>query len=332
MVELFEMNYYADEQHLPVLKDEIDRVITRNLAVIRKGWENGYHIQFLGMMTQEQAAELYQELEQVQKLHPSPVYDADEFREKYGRVEKASNKKDCLKQIYQNEIRINRRNDLFIFENDAQLELYLDLHHIFDLFFKDRYFSQNRIMDIILFIYPFVNFLPEKVLNPAANLISNGYISHLSHYIGLLNSLSSTDQIKIKKRFKEKYLRDVEHFHLERGAKQPDSAFLNHLINMYHRISNQVDDEKLNFFSPRQFDRDIEPQMHRYSDRHVQVFGSEENLKMVLKDKVLCTNKWVLNVLYEKLVLMNVKPIDKFYMNYFLSCLKFNDPILEVAE
>lgn len=329
---LYEIRYYAHEDHFPSIKNTLVALLMDEEQItIKQSWENGYHLCLFGFMEVEQAQRIYEQLCIIQRHNPSPVYDVEEFQHKYAKVALVSNQQQFLDPIYQNQVVLLDQSKDHIFENHEQLQLYLRIHHILDKYLMHRYFQKNAIMELIPMLKPFIDYLPDKILNKMGPLVSNGYISHVSHYVGLLNSLNEADRAKVKAKFEGRFQQDLP-VYLETYDKMPiHEALLEELISVHELVSRYVEEGWVNFFSPDQFETDVEPQLHRYHDRHAEVFGSPEHVEKVMKDHVLCTNKWVLNVWYEKLVLLNIKPIEKFYMNYFISRMKYELSMLEVG-
>lgn len=326
---LYEIKYYTHVDYFSPIVQYVQQLILSNEQIsIKQSWENGYHISIFGLMDPLQAEEIKNDLGMIQAKHPSPEYDLNEFRSRYSKIAKLTSIEKPLEEIYHNEIKVNINNELNNFQNREQLSLYLYIHHVFDQYFSDRYFKTNEIMDVMIQMYPFIDYLPETTLNETPLLVSSGYISHLSHYIGLVYSLKQYEREKLKNRFEDRIQRDLEIFYLNKSTGS--TGLLNALISVYLMVSNYVDAGYLNFFSPKQYEKDIVPKLGDYNERHVIAFQNKECVDKMVNDYVLCTNRWVLNVLYEKLVLLNIKPIEKFYMNYFFSCLKFEKSVLEV--
>ncbi|WP_308642175.1 hypothetical protein [Paenibacillus nuruki] len=184
-----------------------------------------------------------------------------------------------------------------------------------------------KIENIIEDMYPFIDKLPYTILNQEKNLISNGYISHNSHFIGFLNSLKQEQRSTITDQFEQRRSKYIHQFFEKKLENK--SLFHQDLEAIFLKITKLVEEKALTFLSPKKVE-DITAKLPQYSKKHAEIFGSAELLNQTLYDPVLCTNKWILNVLYEKLVILQIRPIDKFYMNYFLSRLIFEQSSLEV--
>lgn len=329
-MKLFELKYFTQvDQPSPVMDYVRELVVQEELLSVKQSWENGYHLCIFGVLDEYRIKQIKEELEQIQKEYPAPEYDVEEFRGRYASVARLTNDVAGLGEIYQNDIHLVWPEGHYSFENQEQLSLYLSIHHVFDQQYAGRYFEENEILDIILHMYPFVCALPEKELNARSGLHSNGYTSHLSHYVGLLNSLKETDRERVRQRFDTRLQDDRIAFETKRGS-YGNQILSNELMKIYQLVCSYVDKGVMNFFSPKSFEKDIKPYLHLYNERHASLFQNEEDREKVLTDYVSCTNKWILNVLYEKLVLLKIKPLDKFYMNYFYSRLKYDEAALEV--
>ncbi|GAA0362273.1 hypothetical protein [Bacillus horti] len=328
-MKLYEIKYFLDEAiHSPVF-DYIRHLVTvEEQLSVKQSWENGYHLCLFGYLEEQRCAHITHQLEQIQKVHPSPIYDIEEFKQRYLKVAKLTQAESGLDTIFQNDVQVLEKNDFYSFENSEQLHLYLLIHHTFDKHFAQNYFIENQILDIIIQLYPFVQALPETMLHKESGLQSNGYASHLSHYVGLINSLKEHDRDKVRARFDAQIQEDLPLFEAQLNKDNP--GLLKDLMNIYEVVGAYVDEGFINFFSPKNYETDIVPYLHLYNERHSMVFKNQETREKLLLDHVSCTNKWILNVLYEKLVLLKIKPIEKFYMNYFYSSLKYDQAALEV--
>lgn len=325
---LFEIKAYTQiDQSSPIVEYICELVSGENNLSLKQSWENGYHICLFGLLEKERAEKIKNQLTLLQQNSPKATYDVDEFKRKYEKVARLTHQQAGLEPVFQNTVQLTLKSGYDLFENKEQLSLYLYIHHIFDRYFVSRYFRENDILDIMIQVYPFVVYLPETSYEDSV-LVTNGYTSHLSHYIGLLNSLKPDDRKKVREQFDQRVERDIAIFNAGKGAGNPD--LLKELQSVHQLVTQYLEARLINFFSPAQFGKDILPQLPKYSERHAPLFREKKYRDQLLYDPVSCTNKWILNVLYEKLVLMNIKPIDKFYMNYFFSRLKYHDSALEV--
>lgn len=324
---LFEIKVFTQVDSDSPIVERIGELIGKEeLFSIKQSWENGYHVCLFGLLEQERAEEIKSSLEQVLNEQPAALYDVEDFKRKYEPVAKLTQLNEGLEPIYQNQVHLTLIEGYDLFENREQLLLYLTIHRIFDRHFAQRYFGENEILDVILEMYPFVEYLPETTYEDSV-LKTSGYTSHLSHYVGLLNSLKQGDREKIRKRFDARLEEDLALFHQRK--QRITQGLLDDLQQVYQQVTTYVQEGHLNFFSPSQFE-DILPHLSKYNERHAVLFREKKYRDQVLTDPVSCTNKWVLNVLYEKLVLMNIKPLEKFYLNYFFSRLKYHESALEV--
>ncbi|WDF49013.1 hypothetical protein PQ460_13435 [Paenibacillus sp. KACC 21273] len=324
----YEIKCYTNASIMPPFINYIRHLIFNEQNIsIKKSWQNGYHIHVFGFMNDDKARQIEEDFNTLLSDYPPLKYDEKEFKEKYSKISIITAQPEALDSILQNQVILKLKNAEDDFENEKQLELYLNIHKVFDRQYGKYYFGDMQIENIIEDIYSFIDELPHTILNKEKNLISNGYISHNSHFIGFLNSLKQEQRSTITNQFEQRRAEYIHQF-LEKRVEHK-SLFHQDLEAIFLKITKLVEAKAINFLSPKKVE-DITSKLPRYSKKHAEVFGSAELLNQTLYDPVLCTNKWILNVLYEKLVILQIRPIDKFYMNYFLSRLIFNQSSLEV--
>ncbi|WP_096156416.1 hypothetical protein [Bacillus sp. FJAT-45066] len=324
------MNYheiylYINEEETPMeIQDYIKKTITLIPNVsIKQSWENGYHICLFGEIG-DIKEEITKDLQQLLARYPSKQYDEQQFRQKYSTISQYFQKEKSLNEIYQNKVMVPEKPNIQLFQNEGQVHLYLKIHLAFDRIFLPKYWRKNDIEEISREIYPFFSKLPDKTLSEEYKLYSNGFVSHLSHYVGFLHSIKEEMRGPIKQSFKQRKAQLGE-------LQVEENALFHELQEIYKQVSAAIEREEMNFISPQNV-TDVKDITKDASDYHQAFFQNEALLALVLHDVVLTTNKWVLNVLYEKLILLQLKPIDKFFMNYVFSSTRFQDEFQEVFE
>lgn len=317
---MFEIKIYVNENYdndnlINFLKKLI---LSEDRLSIKKGWENGYHISLLGDVYTSDIKMITEVLENEIISNPSELYDEDIFKKKYRNVALLERKSEKLETIIQNKVVV--LNNEHKFDNIEQFYLYLQTHKVFDRFYAHNYWEKNDVVKVSQDIFEFTNSLRElKIELSNGVLISNGFISHLSHFLGFMSSLSPSDKRKVFNAFKNKSKHDLKTI-----SKDYKSGLTKGLNGIYNIVSMYIEDNKLNFFSPGNKDSYLK-NINEASIYHKATFRDSNILELISKDPVLCTNRWVLNVLYEKLVLLNIKPIEKFYMNYLISLFRFKE-------
>lgn len=312
--------YHNEEGMAPQLRQYLKSVIEQEeLVTIKKEWEKGYHLKLVGIMPEEQAITIYETLHTLVEKYPSPHYDAEAFVCKYDKVARFYSKTITVEDIVQNTVRMKEVPDLFGFQNREQLELYLRLHHTFDRYYAKHYWKRDiDIVQITRDIFFFFQSLPDKKLFNSGELLSNGYISHLSHYLGFLHSLGRKQQEQISATFEKRATADFP-LVVQQTIK---NVLIKGLEEHTATLHSLVDAGYVNFYSPKR-EEDFLQIAHSSSARHQAIYRDEHKKRLIKTDKVAITNRWILNVLYEKLVVLDIKPIDKFYMNYLFSTIRF---------
>ncbi|WP_404445951.1 hypothetical protein LG307_20425 [Sutcliffiella horikoshii] len=317
----YEMNIYINEvDNHPIYSSIRTLLEGESIVSLKKSFENGLHLTVFGWFTHSQISQISAEFNSLLIAHPTEKYDEEAFQNKYKKVAEIAVKENVLEEVHQNKVLLTKRKDFYNFQNEEQLQIYMKINQIFDRWFVNSYWSKdNHILSITKDMVPFWSYLPDTVLSKEHALYSNGFVSHLSHYLGLLHSLSEKNKQAIVERFNHAAENDRESL-IESLDK--DNTLTQELKMMFQEIKDAVNRDVLNFHSPHD-DAHIEKKVETSSKRHQLAMGIPELSKLILKDAVLITNRWILNVLYEKLVLLNIKPLDKFYMNYLLSSIRF---------
>ncbi|MGM7680623.1 hypothetical protein ACSVDA_00585 [Cytobacillus sp. Hm23] len=303
-------------------------ILTEKKSTLLKSWKNGYNLKLVGFFNNEKVHQYYYELSTIIQNKPTSTYDVESFKRKYLMVAKVTNDSDALDEIIQNKIYLKQIFGYYNFQNYEQLHLYITIHQVFDSIYIDNYWNVNDVLTIVKDIMPFIKSLPDKVISESDLLYSNGFTSHLSHYIGFLNTLNKGDREHIQAIFKKRVMEDITY--LTSNDMKENTPLVNGLFKIYRQISSYVEDGMINFYSPHSLDQ-FQAGINNNSNRHTKIFENPTLKKAVLHDNVLCTNKWILNVLYEKLVLLNIKPIDKFYMNFLISSFRYDSKSMEVS-
>ncbi len=317
----YEMKIYMnDVDNHPIYSSIRSLLEEESVLSLKKSFENGYHLTVFGWLTQDRMNQISTEFTSLLLAYPTEKYDETAFRNSYRKVAEIALKENALTEIHQNKVLISKRQDLYGFQNKEQLEIYLRINQVFDRWFMPSYWKRdNNILSITKEMTPFCTNLPDVVLSKEHALYSNGFVSHLSHYLGLLHSLSEKNKQMIVERFEQAAEKDRETL---KESLEKDNGLTKDLNEIYHEIKDAVQRGVLNFHSPHD-DAHIEKKVATSSKRHQRALATPELNKLILKDPVLIANRWILNVLYEKLVLLNIKPLEKFYMNYLLCSMRF---------
>lgn len=325
------MNYYEVLCYINGIPDEIAyevRKIIRDESIsVKQSWEHGYHLRLFGYFNDVTVDEIVQQLSHLLSKHPTPIYDEDDFKRTYEKNAMIINNVEALRTIYQNKVILNEE-PTSQFDNKEQLNLNLDIHHIFDKYYAKSYWQKsNHILQIVKDMFPFAISFPTKIIHENPEIESSGFISHLSHIIGFMHSLNEKSQEKILSNFQKRRINDLKIIDWERYTMP--YSLSNHLLAYHQTIKEYIDEGILNFFSPNhgQLQENARPQA---SKRHEAIYQNEIIREKFAKDSVLCTNRWILNVLYEKLVLLQFTPLEKFYFNYLLALYRYPAKELEV--
>lgn len=291
------------------LLDTINQLVQEHKFNIEKGWKNGYHLLLRGRLQDELLNVISIKLSEGIKNSENEYSDED-FIQKYEPVNHLLKKgENFLTPIVKGKVIFEKVENFF--NNDLEDELFLEVNNIFDRYFFDCYFKDNDLYKIIEEIWSFHTHLQMYVKEDSPN----AYNCHLSHYIAFIHKLSTTDKEKIEYQFNQKFMKDGANRQFD--FKIITTELTEELLKFYFRIRPLVKEQKLNFYMP--YDQAyVDRKIKVASSRHKVTFAKDNMEKNIYND-VLIANRWVNNVLYTKMLLLNFNNIDRFYMNYLIS-------------
>ncbi len=332
MRKYYELKIWVNDYSRKIFEDLL-LVIRKRLLLnscrtfLRHGWQEGYHYSFIidvSNSTDTDVSEIEKMIINYLLQYPSDNYDHDQFRERYKIISRLEDQFPDAFDIKENnsfQFRDITKSLQYSFENEDQVDIYFQLHVHFDHWFQDFYGKANDNLFFFIGILLLLGSnIPDRTLHEAARLYSNGFISHLSHFIGFLHSLNTDSQDKVEAAFNNHYLQDRDQFkeYLITSLLSDQLAETKHFVcdslTLFEHLKGLFNKGMLTYFSPRKRDlKDIA--MH---PSHMAVFQNPVMMDLVEKDSTLVCYKWVLSTFYEKLPLLNISPKQKFYMNFFI--------------
>jgi hypothetical protein len=297
------------------LKNTIIKLVSDYKFMVDKGWENGYHLHLRGTLDEETLPLVVNELKE--GVSDSVIhYDENEFTQRYKSTARILRKSDPFNPIYKGKVTVNA--EASIFEKDIEDELFRETNHIFDSYYCSSYFNDNSLYPVIEEMMKFHKML--ELYESPESTEKSAYNCHLSHYIAFIHRLNKQDKERIEKQFQLNYERD-----LKEGLFDFDlspSLLTENLMNFFHKIRPLIKSKELNFYMP--FKRKhIDEKVKHASKRHKVTFSEENMNRYFLYDEVLIANRWIMNALYKKLLLLRLTNTDRFYMNYVVSRLTY---------
>lgn len=199
------------------------------------------------------------------------------------------------------------------FQNDDQYQLYVFLEQFFDDYFFDNYFKDNNLIKFINVVDELLSYIPKEIIQN--EIINDGYRCQSSHYHAFISKLDKTVKDKVNNRFsklEEKIdCSEFCSFNKNENLKQ----FVNEVVQIVQKL---VLEKKIDFYSPHT------RQEYLIIDR----FASPEHRETVVDDEYqvyfqysvpIITARWIINIIYEKMILMDFTVLEKFFMNYCLT-------------
>lgn len=316
MKEYVEFYCYYDFNAHDFINLEIIDLIKKYELTVQKGWEHGLHLKIFGYLKRQEYKKVSNLLKNLIEKE-NTTYDIENFKSVHSKVAKILEKENFLEDIIINKCFFNNTllNFKENFNNNEQLNMYIKMSKVMDHHFLDNYFIGIDLKTVLSKVISVSRNLKQTVLYNNPRVISDGYVSHLSHYIGFLNSLNDKNKRIIIKEF-EKHTKNLDGF-------EEDSTLKEQIFLLSDEFKTLINNKKYNFFSP--FDEIILDEKYKASSIYHQPIYYNETIKNKVKyDEVLCFNKFFLNILYEKLLVMNITPKEKFFLNYVIANEKYN--------
>lgn len=297
------------------LKDTMIKLVSDYTFMVDKGWENGYHLHLRGALDDQTLPFVVEELEE--GVSDSVIkYNENEFTQRYQSTAKILRKSNPFHPIIKGKVIVQA--EASIFEKAIEDELFRETNHLFDSYYCRSYFNENSIYEVMEETMKFHKLLEAYEADESEE--NRAYNCHLSHYIAFIHRLNKHDKESIEAQFKRKYERDVKNGLFDFDLTPTDLT--KNLMNFYHKIRPLVKSKELNFYMPHKR-RHFDEKVKHACERHQRTFSEENMNRYFLYDDVLIANRWVINALYKKLLLLGLSNTDRFYMNYVISRLTY---------
>lgn len=300
----FQVNCYFDTRIIEDnLKKQLTEIILDNKsAYLKQGIERGYNVSIYGVRELEAAYDIKKKL--FSYITDSKYsYDLDIFNNKYSELKDPNYKK----AFSTNKIIIMKEKNPVRFQNKEQKELYENIHRDFDLLLSPHYFIKNDIYELTSVVDTMIQVFDNK----------NGWNSHISHFWYFFQSLNRNQKNYLYKLFKER----KEKYSVNKPSLEETLTLEVQMITKKYleKVNLLLEDRKINFYSPKSLEH-LRKQDNFSSNLHKQTLFNEDYQKEILFDVTRITNRWLLNVFYEKLVLLKIPLIEKFFLNYLIGC------------
>ncbi len=199
------------------------------------------------------------------------------------------------------------------FQNHAQYQLYVFLEQFFDNLFFDNYFRDNDLIEFINNIDDLPSYIPEEKIQD--KVVNNGYICQSSHYHAFISKLNKSTQEEVYITFSKL---EQQAKYLESNSFKKNNDF-KYLVNeVVKKVQKLILERKIDFYSPHT--------RHEYiiADQ----FASPEHRETVVEDKYqkyfqysipIISARWIINIIYEKMILMDFTILEKYFKNFCLS-------------
>lgn len=217
----------------------------------------------------------------------------------------------------------NEENIMSFFKTPTLFSLYLQIENYFDQRLFKNYFERGYLFDFIQAIDELLSYIPKK---KGITVTNDGYLSQYSHFLAFFSSLdnSSKEEVKVKfpqltKEYKEwtkSNRKDNQYIDLTFSCKE-------FVKSIYLEIQSLLVRKKIDYFSPSSRNEEIKKDN----------FASWIHKETILNDKYqssintaeVITARWIVNIIYEKMILLDFSVLEKYFMNYVLSYIHHPD-------
>lgn len=196
------------------------------------------------------------------------------------------------------------------FQNLEQYELYLKLENWFDEQLKRYYFSKNNLFEFINWVDKLLSKIPVAV---NFGVTESGYISQWSHFYAFLNSLTIKQRRKLIDQF-ELFYKKNNHDKVLNTLGNPSSI----VLETTETVESMIAQKKLDFYSPSSREEQISLNSFA-SYYHKKTVLDDKLQRQVIKSYILTSSRWLINLVYEKMILMNFTVLEKYFMNFCLT-------------
>lgn len=192
------------------------------------------------------------------------------------------------------------------FQNFEQYKLYLDLENWFDEQLKKYYFTRNDLFEFINWVDKLLSKIPVSKNN---DVIESGYESQLSHLYAFLNSLTVEQRRKIIDQF--------ELFYVNNDNNSVLNASSRIALDTIENVKFLIAQRKLDFYSPSTIEEQIASNSFA-SYYHKKTVLGDKSKNSAIRSSSLTLGRWLVNLVYEKMILMNFTILEKYFMNFCL--------------
>lgn len=192
------------------------------------------------------------------------------------------------------------------FQNSEQYKLYLYLENWFDEQLKKYYFTQNNLFEFINWVDKLLSKVP---VTKNIEVIENGYVSQWSHLYAFLNSLTVKQRREIIDQF--------ELFYVNNNNNSVLNASSSIALDTIEKVEFMIAHGKLDFYSPSTREEQIAANSFA-SYYHKRTVLDDQSQKQAIKSSTLTLSRWLVNLVYEKMILMNFTILEKYFMNFCL--------------
>ncbi|WP_259693336.1 hypothetical protein [Lactobacillus helveticus] len=193
------------------------------------------------------------------------------------------------------------------FQNFEQYELYLNLENWFDRQLKKYYFRRNDLFEFINWVDQLLSKVPATKNN---DVIESGYESQWSHLYAFLNSLTVEQRREIIDQFELFYVNNDD-----TGAVLKASSSI--AMDTIENVKSLIAHNKLDFYSPSTIEKQIAANSFA-SYYHKRTVLGDKAKNRAIRSSTLTLSRWLINLVYEKMILMNFTILEKYFMNFCL--------------
>ena len=291
------------------LQNYLKNIISINNDVyILKGINNGYNISINAVKDDCNIDEIVSNIKSF--MIPTEEYSIKEINNLKKILMMTENTKITESEILKDCVKVYEDTTNTKFLNSFQYNLYSLISHKLDLSLKDNYFKENKIECLVKLFSDIAHKFHKYVIDE--HLRIDGGVSHYSHYVGFINTLDENLRSKIIKDFNSR----LENMN-EVKENELNFRYLD-IENIKELISIAINNNEIDFYYPLKRE-DVLNRDQYASENHKKLWTNPLYVSVIEKNIDLIAIRTILNIMYEKILLLNFSVIDKFFANYAIA-------------
>lgn len=203
---------------------------------------------------------------------------------------------------------------LKIFKDKLLVDLYVEIEHKFDEWLSNYYLTENNFFAFVKWIDSVLSIIPT---NKTDYLIADGFMSQYSHFHAFISQLDEVSSSEVRDKFPIIYTSYIEYKLNNKPIFSNISDAKPMILKWYSKIEKLQNFGEIDFYSPgsrQDILNNPDIASHEHWQTHV-----DDKYQESINSTELILSRWIINIVYEKMILMNFSILKKYVMNYILT-------------